>query len=369
MSFADSTSQIPIQEFPCFLVQKVSHNGSLILFTENLLFRYSDGEECPESKIPYSEITDIKIEAYLANTVQNLEIHTQKKTLVFSALQEAQQVKEYINLLKDQKTRQSTTYGFSLLGQKTVKYEELQNPNLLCSFKIPAPFEKVMQYICTKESFQKLYEGTGDEDVVISDWTQYPTHDERTFTYKKLVSVPVIGQSLILVSEVHKLFHFEDRDIICTFSDLGATPYSAYFDPLVQMIYINNGDSVEFILYYEIVWSESVFVKSIIESKTIAEFNVLYNCWYKQIVKDVCGKDIEQLNADTKPSDQGTPAPSKNKFQKYRRYYKITIIILSLMVIFALLRYNWPEDGLKWNAKNIYKILVGLCFVYVMVYY
>ena len=356
-------SHTTIHEFSCFFVRKFSSSGLLVLYKDHLIFQYANGDYVTETNTSYDAIKDVIVDSKLGKTVKNLEIHTGNNVMIFSGLQNTNSVRDYILLLMDKEKRNQEFIGFTLNNKESIKYEKLKNPSILCSLNIPTTFDNVMNYVKSKEAITKLYEFIGNEDVIVSDWVKNQGYEERTITYKKLVVVPVLGKNLILIKEFHRLFHLNGIDIDCSTSDLGTTPYSDCFAPYVQQMYIDNGDSVNFVVQYEIEWVKSAFVKGIVETKTISEFNSQYNEWHKQIVKDLLGTDIEESVEKIETPNQN------NKFAKYRRYYKITIIILLCLIFLAIIRTNWHSSNVHIGFNFVFTVLVTLFFIYVMLYF
>ncbi|OHT02397.1 hypothetical protein TRFO_30526 [Tritrichomonas foetus] len=359
-----------IKEFSCFFVQNFSHSGTLVLFPDHLVFLYANGSEDKDTLTYYAAITDVEVETRLARTVNNLSIITSSDKLIFSGLHDAESLKEYILLLKRRTNSKDLTTGFtSPEVSDDYTYSELANPTLLCSFTIPAQFENIVDYIESKESQKKLIEDLGNEDVEVGEWVQRLKYKERVMNYTKIVVLPVLGRNMVKVIENHHLFISEGKAVICVSTDLGTTPYSDCFDPLIQIFFIDNGESVEYSVKFEIMWSSTPFVKSIIENKTIEEFrNVYSNVFYRQLLKDIAGQDVSNQAKEEEEAPK-VERKSDSKFKKIKMMYKLIIIILFLLLFVSIVRYNWPEDGFTWGAKQWYTFVVGLFFVFVMAYY
>ncbi|OHT04162.1 hypothetical protein TRFO_06493 [Tritrichomonas foetus] len=341
-----------ITAFNCFLVQKVSHHGSLCLFPKHLVFMYSNGELDKDANFEYTAISELIVETRLAHAMNNLEIRVGDQSFLFSGLHEAQAVKDLITLLQQTISTPKITYGFAHSDDNKVQWQDLENPILLCSITIPANIATVMAQIESKDSFFELLNWAGNEEIVMSEWVEKDGFKERIIDYNKLVVLPVLGKNLIKVSETHRLFDLGNKKAIVVISDLGKTPYADCFDPIVQMFFEDNGDKVEFVVKFEMLWSSEPFVKSIIQTKTTDEIRATYTQFGKQLVTELGGSTEEAENNEEENAE--------DDFSKTRKIYKISIIILIIFLLATILfKYFYKGKRLQANWQ-LYQILVKL---------
>lgn len=362
-SFPILEKQSAINSYNCFLVQKVSHSGTLFLYSDHILFIYASGEENESTNLQYTQITDVVVESRLARTMNNLEIHTENQLFVFSGLHESENVKNYILLLKKDELLHSASYGFIPAEKKYVSYAPLKNPILLFSQSLPSPIQSVIDLVTSNDFYITLNQIMGNEDTIIQKWEQLDGYKERILTYNKSVVLPVLGKNLIKIVETQRLFELENQYVLVIELDLGKTPYASCFDPHLHVVFVNNKNTTELNVNFEMIWSSEPFVKAIIDSKTTQETKDQYIAFSKLITKELIGKDEDENKEENTNSNSTANENREDKFKKFRYLYKITIMILSFVFICMLIWYNWPENGLELNTNTIYTLLCDLFFV------
>lgn len=348
--------------YSCFIIRKVSHHGTLSLTKTQIKFNFSSGEE-EEVVIKLSDVSSVNVEKHLVGAVSNLAIQTEEETFFFSGVHEADTIKDYITLLQSQLEKVSPSYGFvsEASEEEQVKWTPLANPVMLVSSSIPAPMATVRQIVENPQSYFDLYSSIGNEDIKISEWEQNSGYRERTIEYMKLVIMPVLGKNLIHVIEYQRLFELDGGFGIHVISDLGKTPYADCFDPFVQIIIMDKGETTDLTVNLEIVWSSQPFVKSIIESQTSGNIKELYFKWVKDISKSVGADD-----ADTQEDKNENENAGEDKFLKTKMIYKIAIIVLSVILIGLYTWRVWPKGGVKYSKKVLYQILCFAFFLFVL---
>lgn len=350
-----------IISYNCFLVQKVSHRGNLELRSDRLTFVYSSGEQDKDADVKYTDITEMNVETRFAHAMNNLEVHTADQTFHFSGLYEAQSVKELITLLQNTITEIKPSYGFTATGKNTVQFQELDKPILLHSVSLPASLSDTMTRIESKECFNEYLTSVGNEDVSISDWVQKDGYKERIIDYNKLVVLPVLGKNLIKVSECHRLFKIGNKYAIDVFSDLGKTPYADCFDPRVQLHFEENGDKVDFLVKFEMLWSSEPFVKSIIMTKTTTETRDGYIVFGNQLVRELGG------SVDEGPAKSEGEEAQSDDFSKTRMIYKISIISLIVFLLLSYLyKYTKGNPNITFSNLIFSTFTLALFFVFLL---
>jgi hypothetical protein len=356
-----------IRSCPCFLVQKVSHNGSLVIYRDQVSFYYANGQEFADARIPFSTITEMIVGTSLASAMNTIEFRVGDKCLSFSGLRDAASIKDLITLLQQLSNRQSDSFGFSRV--QTVMIETMVNPTLICSYTIPLPFEKVTDYLETKESYASVLSWMGQEDIAMGDWVEKAGYRERMNQYNRIITV--FGRTVIPVTETHRVF-VEDGVWTCSLRpDLKKIPYGNSFEAYEHVIVRNNEDSVEFIVKCDIIWYKSPFVKGVIQTTTLSEVQKQFVHWYHQLQQDLLGKSGGEEGTGGSDGGQGSDkgGDEEAKFNKIRRLYKITIIILLLSVLLTIMRWNWPREGWRIGFWLIFKMVVFGFFILVLMFF
>lgn len=355
-----------ITSFSCLLVQKVSHHGTLFLFQKRLKFVYANGVDDENSNLQYTDITSVEVESRLAHAMNNLTISTSDQSFLFSGLHEAQIVKDLITLLQEEIKQPKSSIGFTSVkdNNPTIKWADLENPTLLYSTTLPAPMSTLYPFIEKKDSFLELYSSAGNEEIKIGEWEQKEGYVERTVDYLKLVVLPVLGKNLIKVSETQRMFHLDGKIAIGIISDLGKTPYADCFDPQVQMFFVDNGDKVEYLVMFEMIWSSEPFVKSIIQSKTTDEIRLFYSSYGKQLIRELGGG--EESEDATKGEEE---ANNEDDFGKTRKIYKISIICLLVMLVLSITIKYWPRGHFHIGYHGLGKFLALIVFFMLLIFF
>lgn len=354
-----------ITSFSCFLVQKVSHHGTLEVHPEKLTFVYTGGEDSDLTKIDYSSITDVIVETRFAHAMNNLEIHVGDQSYLFTGLHEAQAVKELITLMQKSLSKPKVTYGFTNTGENTVQWKDLEEPILLFSCSIPNNMSAVNSTILSKDFFIDLYGSVGNEDISINDWSEKDGYMERTIDYAKLVVLPVLGKNLIKVSETQRLFDLGNRKAIAVISNLGKTPYCECFDPQVQLFFEDKGDKVEFLVKFQMVWSSEPFVKSIIDSKTTTEIRAFYSGMGKQLMRELGGS-----SEDTENNDEEEQQKLEDEFSKTRKMYKLAIIsLVAVLLILVAFKYYRKRHSDQQFFFFLWKTMVLIIFFVFLLFF
>lgn len=360
MTFQESL----IVSYNCFLVQKVSHYGSLQFRQRTLTFVYANGESDKNADFEYQDISDVHVETRFTNAISNLEIRSNDdRTFLFSGLHEAPLVKDLILLLKETTMKPKISYGFMNSHKNAVQFQPLDDPVILTSCMVPANFAAVTSRIESKDTFADHLTHVGNENVVLSDWVQKDGYQERTITYDKTVVLPILGKNLIKIVETHHLFQSDKKWIIDCFSDLGKTPYADCFSPRVQLFFEDKGDNTEFICNFEMLWSSEPFVKSIILNKTTTETRDAYIQFGKQLITEVGG------NADDENDDAKNAQEIEDEFGKTRKLYKIFIIaLLCLTFISILLKYRTRTTTYTFY-RLIMKLFTMITFMMFLIFF
>lgn len=251
-----------IRKFSCFLVQKVSNYGSLNLYTKTIIFKFSNHNE-NDISIDYNEITNINSQISFGETITNLEIQTHDKSYNFTGIYDIQALNDFIILLKQIQSEPKITYGFVNQNKNKIIWTNLKNPTLLYSCIIPVSMDKIKEKIMSQSFFNELYSDFGSTNVHLDEWGQKNCYQERTIYYNKLLIIPIFGKKILNLSENQKMFDMKNKIGIFVKSNLGDTPFHECFDPQVQLIFADQGNSIEFLCYLDVVWSKSCAVKSI----------------------------------------------------------------------------------------------------------
>ena len=358
-----------ITSFKCLYVHSVANHGILKLFSNHLIFTFAGGKDVLTTDTKYSDIEDVIVSDHCAHAMNNLEIKTiQNNSLLFSGIQNPQQAKELILLIKKQLSELTNTFGLTPEPENssTVKFKPLENPKQVNNIILPASFSTVTSCVMGKEVIQEVYASFGNEDIVIGDWIPCDGYQERRIDYKKLVILPVLGKNLIQVAEFQKLFELDGKICIHVDSDLGKTPYCDCFDPKVQMFFSDKGGTTEFVVNFEMIWSSEPFVKSIIDNKTTAEITTTYKEVGKAYSKAVGGKTTEETD-----KKEETPENSEEKFKITKIIYMVFIWILIITIfIISLYRYkNSKDNKYTFGVTQQLSCFSLLFFVILLIYF
>lgn len=354
-----------ITTFSCFLVQKVSHHGTLEIYPSKLSFVYTGGEENKNANIDYTSITEINVETRFAHAMNNLEIHVGDQVFLFTGLHEAQSVKELINLMKQAIDRPKVSYGFTNTGENTVEWKDLEDPILLYSCTIPNNMAAVNARILSKDFFIDLYGSVGNEDISINEWSEKDGYMERRIDYAKLVVLPVLGKNLIKVSETQRLFDLGTKKAIAVISNLGKTPFCECFDPQVQLFFDDKGDKVEFLVKFQMIWSSEPFVKSIIDNKTTTEIRAFYTDMGKQLLRELGGTADE---AEKKEEEE--EKKMEDDFAKTRKIYKLSIILLLVFLFISImLKYRKRGNNKGHIVFFLWKMSILFAFLSLLIFF
>lgn len=347
-----------ITTYSCFLVQKVSHHGTLEVYPTKLSFVYTGGEDDKNASIDYTSITDIIVETRLAHAMNNLEVHAGDQIYLFTGLHEAQSVKEMINLMKQAIDKPKVSYGFTNTGENTVEWKDLEDPILLYSCTIPNNMAAVNSRILSKDFFIDLYGSVGNEDISINEWDEKDGFMERRIDYAKLVVLPVLGKNLIKVSETQRLFDLGNRKAIAVISNLGKTPFCECFDPQVQLFFEDKGEKVEFLVKFQMIWSSEPFVKSIIDNKTTTEIRAFYTDMGKQLLRELGGSA-----EDAEKKEEEEEKKLEDDFARTRKIYKLSIILL-LVFLFIAISLKYRRKGIKHHHYVLFFFKMALFFLF-----
>jgi hypothetical protein len=293
--------------------------------------------------------------------MNNFEIRCKdSQTYLFAGLHEASSVKELITLAQQHKKDPKSTYGFTNTGSHTVHWEELANPSLLVSATLPGSLSAVLQQVEQKETILSFYQSTGLEDVNVGTWVQMDGFRERSISYKKWISIPVLGKNVVSVIERQRLFQLDGKFVIAVFSDLGKTPYAKCFCPLVQVQYIENGDKVEYLVKFEMIWTSSPFVKGIIQNKTQEEIREIYGKFSQRLVSDLGGSP-EADDASVQENEKN----EEDDFAKTRAIYKIVIICLIVILLLVIWVQHGRKRGFGLSMHGLMTFIV-ICFFFAL---
>ena len=318
---------------PCIYITTSGNYGALKISKEQIRFISSDFYDLDPFTLDYSDIEEITSQVNMAGAHNSIKIKTKNSNhYLFMGITNPKKVADLILLNKQQLESPLDVYGFLQDEDSAIVWKNLQNPTELCHLTIPSSMDKVRPLVEGKKIIEDYYASLGNEDIVVSEWTKCDGYAERRIDYMKLVIAPVIGKTLIKVAEFQKLFQIDDKTIgIHVESDLGKTPYADCFDPFVQVVYTDHGNSVEMVANLEIVWSSEPFVKGIIMSKTSEEVKITYTGLGKTYLKEF-GADND--NNETKEDEENNKKETIS-FTTITRIHKI-IIWLLIVILFLL---------------------------------
>lgn len=353
-----------IKTINCFLIQKVSNHGAIVLYQSRLTFMYENGSEDLDFDFLYSDISDIKVEAGYLRATDILRIDANDKTFLFNGFYEIENVRHLIALLKQHHTKPELDYGFISTGVKTREWKDLEDPLLLCSYQLPANMKAVTERMLSKDFFVELYTTFESENIIIDEWTQKDSYQERTIHYQKTINIPFMGKSIIDIAETQLLYTFPNRMTIQVVSDLGKTPFADCFDPQAQLCFENKGETVDLLVNYKMVWVKEPAFKNIIDSRTTDANRVFYQGFGKQLLRELGGsddkKDDEKADGEKDDNAENTEPDEAEKeevhYAKLRMFYKLAIIfLLVLLVSLVIHRYRKHESASFsfWKSVNL----------------
>jgi hypothetical protein len=351
----------------CFFVQKISHHGTLSLFTDSVAFHPQDGEAIHAARVELDAIQEVEAASPLGHATSNLEIRSRDASpLLFTGVHDGDRVKSFIKLLQQHKKEPKPTYGFIKAEAKTVIWTDLAHPVLMATATFPAPLPTVLQHIMEPEPMLTILQNAGNEDITMRDWVDQDGYRERVVSYDKLVIVPVVGSNLIKVIESHRLFTADGRFMIAVVSDLGKTPYCKFFDPQVHWIFVANGDKTEFSVEFEMVWSGEPFVKSIIESKTAEEITSLYKEFSQRLLV-IFGGAPDTVDEEGTEAKEGES--EEDDFGKTRKTYKIAIIGLIVLLVLTIWIRHGRSKGFWPGTHELLQVLqLGVFFALLILF-
>lgn len=322
----------PITSYTCFCVQKVSHHGILEVHQEKISFIFTGGADYEHVHLDYYMIKKIEVEDHYADTMNSLEIHTNDQVHRFTGLREVHQIKDLIILAQQSYIKPKISYGFTGTNVNSTQWKELDDPVLLYSCIIPNNMNAVCQQLLSKDFFYELYGSFGDEEIVIDDWNETESYKERKISFVKFLVLPVIGKQFVKVSETQYLYDLDKNKAIAVILNLGKTPYADCFDPQVQLLFEDNGDSVEFIANFKIKWLSQPLVKSIIDNKTTSNIRQFYTDMGKQLLRELSPKKSKK----EEKKDKVILDKANRKLQNVEMAYKIAIIVLIGVLLLAV---------------------------------
>ena len=142
-----------IRKFDCFLIQKVSSNGSLVLHSKTISFEFTN-KNLKKLIFDYKSITNTSIQTNFKEAITNFEISVGDETYNFSGVHDVQVLNDMINLRKKIITEPKIDYGFINQDKNKITFTNLNNPNLLYSCMIPATFKQIKEQILSKNFFR-----------------------------------------------------------------------------------------------------------------------------------------------------------------------------------------------------------------------
>lgn len=345
-----------IRTINCFSIQKVSNHGAIVLYQSRITFVYENGVEDLDFDFMYSDISDVRVEAGYLRATDILKIDANEKTFQFNGIKEIEEVKHLINLLKQHNSNPEIDYGFRNMGVKKREWKDIEDPILLCSYQLPANMKTVTEIMMGEDFFVELYTACESENIIIDEWNQKDDYKERTIHYQKTINIPFMGKSIIQIAETQLLYNFPNKMAIEIVSDLGKTPFADCFDPQAQLIFEDKGDTVDFLVNYKMVWVKEPAFKNIIDSRTTEANRVFYQGFGKQLLRELGASDgkndADKKNGESNEKTENvekTDEPDESEkeamhYAKLKMIYKLIIIVLLLMLIFAFLhRYKKTE--------------------------
>lgn len=353
--------QGPISSYTCFCVQKVSHHGILEIHQEKISFIFSGGEDFDNTHLDYYSIKKVIVEDHFAETMCSLEIHTDEQIHRFTGLREAHMIKDLIGLAQETYLKPKISYGFTGSSNAPVQWEDFENPVLLHSCTIPNKMDAVYERLLSKDFFYELYGSFGDEEIVIDDWSEKNGYKERKISFVKTLVLPVIGKSLVKVSETQHLYDLEKRKAIAVILNLGKTPYADCFDPQIQLVFEDNGDSVEFLAKFQIVWLSHPLVKSIIDNQTTSNIRIFYTSMGKQLLREL-SPSVPKKKKKHEEEAIVEEKKSEDKFTKICMVYKLSIILLIAVLLFVIWYKYLKIESEQFLFFSISKLFVLIFF-------
>ncbi|KAH0795100.1 hypothetical protein GPJ56_000943 [Histomonas meleagridis] len=355
-------SQI-VAKYHCFYISKISLSTTLCLHQGFIDFE--SGNSNDKIYITYSEIKEVAADKGIGSAVNNLEIKTKNRSYLFSGLHEAESIKELITLLQLNDKAVQPLYGFTSNNQEVIEYKELNDPKEVVKKTLNFPFQTVVDLIRKKEFMDDFFLSTGNEDVHTSDFTKLDTCDERDINYLKLIVVPVFGKNLTKVREIQRFFTFDGKMIISVTSELGKTPYAECFDPLVQVVFVDNGNKTEFSVLFEMFWKSQPTFKNIIQTQTEKGIKDSYEAMIKKIITDL-GGDAEGGEETPENNEENEKS---NDMTNVVRIFKVSILLLIVAFLVIVIRKNWPKDGMHLNSHVLFAILSFVLFDALLLYF
>lgn len=88
-----------IRKFSCFLIQKVSSNGCLVLHSKTISFEFTN-KNLKKLIFDYKSITNTSIQTNFKEAITNFEITVGDETYNFSGVHDVQVLNDMINLRK-----------------------------------------------------------------------------------------------------------------------------------------------------------------------------------------------------------------------------------------------------------------------------
>lgn len=350
-----------ITKFSCFLVQKVSSYGTLILRTNTIDFNFANHKE-KDIIIDYSAITHVSAETRFGEAITNFEIRVNDESYNFSGIHEVQILRDLIKLRQEELKEPKVSIGFVPQDKNQVQWRELKNPILLYSCLVPATFDQVKEQILSKTFFNDVYSKFGSLDVNLEEWAPKNGYKERTIFYNKILVLPLFGKKLLHLNELQRFFEWPNKFGIGVVSDLGDTPFAECFDPQVNLLFEEKNGQVEFTCQLEVVWSKNPAIKSIIQNQTVSSIKEFYSGLGKMLLQMFGAPEEEEEKEDEMQKYQ-------DEFAKTRKIYKIAILAL-LFILFLVSNIKYRNKCEKNLLRQfLVKMIVLAQFLLLLIFF
>lgn len=350
-----------ITKFSCFLVQKVSSYGSLVLRTNTISFNFANNKE-KDIVIDYTAITHVSAETRFGDAITNFEIQVNDESYNFSGIHEVKALSDLIKLRQQQLTEPKVSIGFIPQDKNRVTWRELNDPILLYTCMIPTTLDNVKEQILNKTFFNEVYSDAGSLNVNLEEWAAKNGFKERTIFYNKILVLPLFGKKLLHLNELQRFFDWNKKFGIAVVSDLGDTPFAECFDPQVNLIFEEKNGQVEFLCQLEVVWSKSPAIKSIIQNQTVTSIKEFYSGLGKKLLRMFGSNEEEEEKEDEMQKYQ-------DQFAKTRKIYKIVILAL-LLILFLVSNIKYRNKCVKNLIVHLFvKFIVFAQFILLLIFF
>lgn len=349
---SESSNPEPVlTRFNCFLVQKVSHSGNLVLHPSKIVFESST--EQVKITISIDQIKHIETQKVMVAT-NTLTISTDDQQYNFSGVHEASNFKAYVELLQKIMDERTDTHGFVKDSkEEKIAWKPFQAPVIILDYCFNAPLSSVRPVIEDPLFFVEVNTAEKNFDITHTEWVNHGHYKERTYTYKKPLS---IGTAYI--EECQRLFQIQDGIGLHILTLVDNIPFANCFETHVQISFTENGNRTQCKVNLFILWKASFFMKSKFESSSITQCRAQYVTFSKILNTKIGASEDE--NKEERVS-------FAEKFDTIKKYYKITIFVLLLILVICFLRRNWSSGKYLLSLENMFEILSLVLFLLMLI--